>query len=72
MPRRITGGIAAVAFGLATFTATGAHAADDATAVAETTTVVQSTSDDARTKEERVHPARTKEERDAALRTKEE
>ncbi len=73
MPRRITRAIAAVAFGLATLTATGAHAADDAKPVDDTSTVEQTTSgDDARTKEERVNPARTKEERAATLRTKEE
>lgn len=71
MQRRITRSIAVVAFGLASLTATGAHAAD-ADVAASTTVEQQRVVDNGRTKEERVDPTRTKEERDAALRTKEE
>lgn len=72
MPRRITGSIAAVVFGFAALTSTGAHAADpdldSSTATVEQDTRVV----DTRTKEERVAPTRTKEERVGAYRTKEE
>ena len=61
MPRRITRSIAAAAFGLVALT--GLNTPATAATVDQSASAVEQTSSaDARTKEERVSPARTKEE----------
>lgn len=74
MPQKVTRSIAAVAIGVAAFTAMTATNAHAVAADAELTAVVaeQDSSSAERTKEERTATDRTKEERLGAARTKEE